>query len=97
VCASLRQSAAGRGLSLERSLRSPECVANKMFNCATRFYPEITSMQPFVEYPAAIWSSRLAALTRWSPIGFGNDRCWLKETDGAVSESYIGLLAYGQR
>jgi hypothetical protein len=37
------------------------------------------------------------ALTRRSPIGFGNDRCWLKETDGAVSESYIGLLAYGQR
>ena len=54
-------------------------------------------MQPFVEYPAANWPSRLAALTRCSPIGFGYDRCWLKETDGAVSESYIGLLAYGQR
>jgi hypothetical protein len=53
-------------------LRSPECVANKMFNCATKFYPEITSMQPFVE-------------------------CWIKETEGTIAESYIGLLAYGQR
>jgi hypothetical protein len=43
-----------------------------MFNCATKFYPEITSMQPFVE-------------------------CWIKETEGTIAESYIGLLAYGQR